>query len=305
MRLLLAFVVSFFLLPAVAEGPSTPLHAKHAELAPRLAASPFGKPLLLEAADDGHRVSGDAFAVLEHGFSRASAALTDPAQWCQILLLPFNTKHCEASSGTSRALALTVHIGRKYSTPLEKTHRLEFRFDVPARSRDLVRVELAAPEGPFGTREYRIVLEMVPLGDRRTFMHFGYSYAYGTMARAAMQAYLATIAANKVGFTRENDGLVKGMRGVMERNTMRYFLAIEAYLGAQGAPAGERPSRMVEDWFAAVERHPRQLHELTREEYVPMKLAEYERMLGAAPSGTGSKTVNPVPRMASSWPSPS
>jgi len=95
------------------------------------------------------------------------------------------------------------------------------------------------------------------------------------------------------------------MRGVMERNTMRYFLAIEAYLGAQGAPAGERPSRMVEDWFAAVERYPRQLHELTREEYVPMKLSEYERMLGAAPSGTGSKTVNPVPRMASSWPSPS
>jgi hypothetical protein len=241
-------------------------------------------------------VNGEAYAVLDHSFSRASAALSDPAQWCEIMLLPFNTKQCVSSAASSDAPAIAVSVGRKYSTPLDSTHRLEFRFAPSVRAPDFMRVELTAPSGPFGTRDYRIVLELVPLDERRTFMHFGYSYAYGALARAAMQAYLSTIGANKVGFTREQGDLVRGMRGVMERNTMRYLLAIEAYLRALSAPERDRPARMVDDWFAAVERHPRQLHELTREEYVPMKLADYERM---------HASISRVPRTASSSPSPS
>jgi hypothetical protein len=267
------------------------MRAKHAELAPRLAASAFGKPLYLEAAESGDRVSGDAFAVLDHAFTRSAAALSDPFEWCEILLLPFNTKQCQASPGSVAAL-----VGRRYSTPIDATHRLELRFEVRERSADYLRVELTAPSGPFGTRDYRIVFELSPLDERRSFMHFGYSYAYGTLARTAMQAYLATFGARKVGFTRENDGLVRGLRGVMERNTMRYFLAIEAYLRAMGLPARERPARMIEEWFASIERYPRQLHELERGEYVPMKLAEYERM---------HNTVSRAPRTASSSPSPS
>jgi hypothetical protein len=262
-----------------------------------LAKSPFGKPLHLEASEDRNRVSGEAFAVLDQGFKRASAALSDPAQWCEILLLPFNTKLCEASKGASQNVALTVHVGRKSSTALADTHRLDFRFEKPAQTADYLRVEISAPTGPFGTKDYHIVLEMTPLDDRRAFMHFGYSYAYGTLARTAMQAYLATVGANKVGFTKENDEFVGGMRGVMERNTMRYLLAIEAYLRAQGAAPADRPARMIEDWFAAVERYPRQLHEMSREDYVPMKLKEYERMHSGA--------LSPAQRTASSSPSPS
>jgi hypothetical protein len=304
MRALLASLILMLALPgaaALAPAGGTPpgsaaLKAKHADLAERLAASPFGKPLLLEATDDRQRVTGDAYAVLEYPFSRASGPLSDPGQWCQILLLPFNTKHCETSSDAPSALALTIHVGRKYTTPLEKTHRLDFRFAPAVRSTDYMRVELSAPDGPFGTRDYRIVLEMTPLDDRRSFMHFGYSYAYGALARTAMQAYLATIGANKVGFTQEDGRLVHGMRGVMERNTMRYLLAIESYLRAQSTAEAERPAKMVDDWFASVERYPRQLHELSRDEYVPMKLAEYERM---------RSTLSRAPRTASSSPSPS
>jgi len=160
-------------------------------------------------------------------------------------------------------------------------------------------VVLTAPEGPFGTRDYRIVLELVPVGGGRAFLHFGYSYVYGKLARAAMQAYLSTIGAHKVGFTTEgaddegHPALVRGMRGVMERNTMRYYLAIEAYLAALKAPAAERPARMIDAWFAAVERYPRQLHELERGEYVAMKRQEFERM---------RKGVSPARQTASSSP---
>ncbi len=57
-----------------------------------------------------------------------------------------------------------------------------------------------------------------------------------------MQGYLATIGRDKVGFSivgSRADGqpvYVHGTRGVIERNTMRYYVAIEAYLGTMALP---------------------------------------------------------------------
>jgi len=140
---------------------------------------------------------------------------------------------------------------------------------------------------------------VMPVEGGRSFLHLSYSYAYGAIARAAMQAYLSTAGAHKVGFTAEGKDdagrpmLVRGMRGVMERNTMRYYLAIEAYLRALGAGPEEREGRMIEEWFAAVERYPRQLHEIERAEYVSMKRQEFQRM---------HRGVSPVRQTASSTP---
>ena len=58
---------------------------------------------------------------------------------------------------------------------------------------------------------------------------------------------------------------------------MRYFLAVEAYLSARALPPPERFKESAERWFAATERYALQLHELDRETYVAMKLAEYQR----------------------------
>ena len=41
----------------------------------------------------------------------------------------------------------------------------------------------------------------VPLPEGKTFMHLRYGYEYGTAAKLAMQGYLATVAAGKVGFS--------------------------------------------------------------------------------------------------------
>jgi hypothetical protein len=67
------------------------------------------------------------------------------------------------------------------------------------------------------------------------------------------------------------------MRGLVERNTMRYYLAVEAFLGALSAPPQARVEKSLSDWFAAIERYPRQLHELERGEYLDMKRREYSR----------------------------
>jgi len=57
-----------------------------------------------------------------------------------------------------------------------------------------------------------------------------------------MKMYLATTGSGKVGFTMIGDpsGLrpefIGGVRGAIERNTMRHYLAIDAYLGAPATP---------------------------------------------------------------------
>ena len=110
-----------------------------------------------------------------------------------------------------------------------------------------------------------------------------YGYAYGLSARLAMQAYLATLGSDKVGFSvigQRSDGQplqVRGVRGVVERNTLRYYLAIDAFLEAQALPATQQLQASLQRWFTATERYAQQLHEVDRDTYVGMKLREVQR----------------------------
>jgi hypothetical protein len=84
-----------------------------------------------------------------------------------------------------------------------------------------------------------------------------------------------------VGFTRTrsgDDGFVGGMRGVVERNTMRYYMAIDAYLDSLALPGEQQVERRLQAWFDATEKFPRQLHEVEREDYLRMKRAELQRL---------------------------
>ena len=289
--------------PENARPSAESLRAFFAQQRDALSSSPFGKPLILAAREEGRRVFGDAYAILDRPFTETSAALGEPKEWCEILLLPVNSKGCQAS-GAPDGAALAVLVGRKYSTAIEMAHRLDFKFATVARANDYLRVELAAPTGPFGTKDYHIVLELAPLDARRSYLHFGYAYGYGSVARAAMQIYLSTAGSNKVGFTTEGTGedgkpaLVRGMRGVMERNTMRYYLAIETYLASHRLPEPQRTAKMIEGWYAAILRYPRQLSErdVDHDLYVRLKRDEYERMHAG---------LIPARQTASSSPSPS
>jgi hypothetical protein len=109
-----------------------------------------------------------------------------------------------------------------------------------------------------------------------------------------MQAYLATVARDKVGFTvagRQADGqpiYIGGVRGVLERNTMRYYLGIETVLAAAELPASARASQSLRDWFGATENYPLQLHEIEGDDYLQMKLRELQRQLTERPPATAN-----------------
>jgi hypothetical protein len=99
----------------------------------------------------------------------------------------------------------------------------------------------------------------------------------------ALGIYLSTVGNGKVGFTLENASAtaapvyVQGLRGLAERNTMRYFLAIIAYLESAHGPEKDRLDARLKNWFSATEAYPRQLREVEWKEYLPMKHGEVLR----------------------------
>jgi hypothetical protein len=218
------------------------------------------------------RIDGEVYAVLEHPFANVAAALSDPAQWCEILILHLNTKYCRPGEDRGATL-LEVRVGKKTPQSLSSATRLAFRWGAPLSSADYFAVQLDAADGPYDTRDYRLLAEAVPLPGKRTFLHMGYALSYGGASDLAMQIYLGTVGRDKVGFTRN----VGGMRGVVERNTMRYYLAIDAYLDSLSAPAGQQVDQRLHAWFDATEKYPRQLREVERDAYLRMKREELRR----------------------------
>ena len=265
-----------------AEDPSAPLRAEYEALKQRLEQSPFQQRLLLESVEGRHDSQADVYAVVDHPIATVGAALTNPANWCDVLILHPNVKYCRAMP-RGQGAALSVAIGKKSEQPLTQVHRLEFVFNVAASLPDYMQVGLDARKGPLGTGNYRIALEAVRIDNDRAFLHLRYSYTFGFWARVAMRMYLQGAARDKVGFTAADvpgnpqAAYIGGFRGVTERNSMRYYLAIDAYLGTLAAPAPERVDRSLERWFDDSERYPRQLHEMDRDTYLAMKRREYLR----------------------------
>jgi hypothetical protein len=271
--------------PAQADDAAS-LRARYAALQPQLADNPFRRPLHLESRQQAGTLKGDIYAVIEQPYAVVGPALQGAAQWCEILILHINVKRCRASD-TNAGATLRVHLGRKFDQPLDDAYPVQFSYRVSAARPDFLQVVLHAGKGPMGTSDYRIVLEAVALDAQRSFVHLAYSHAYGMTARVAMRGYLATLARDKVGFSvtdaraRGRDRYIGGIRGVVERNTMRYYLAVEAYLGALSVPPEARLEKRLNDWHSAVERYPLQLHELERGEYLAMKRKEIQRQRAA------------------------
>jgi hypothetical protein len=178
---------------------------------------------------------------------------------------------------------LRVHIGKKTPQEIADVTRVDFRYRETISTRTYFAITLTAKDGPLGTSNYRIRLEAVELPGQQSFLHLTYAYDVGLAGRLAMQTYLATVGADKVGFTLVSPGgnappiHVAGVRGVVERNTMRYYLAIDSYLASQREPPATQLEHRLQSWFSAVERYPRQLHEVERSDYLAMKRAEVLR----------------------------
>ncbi len=264
-----------------ADDNAAALKDKYDALAPQLKSNAFHRPIHLDSEETSNTLKGDIYAVVDYPFATVNSAFNDPQQgpsnWCDVLILHLNTKYCRASVSGSGA-TISMNVGKKTEQDISDTYRVQFNYRSVATSPDYFQVDLSAATGPLSTKDYRIMLEAVDIGKGRTFLHLTYSYGFGTAGRLAMKTYLATIGSAKVGFSKGPDGdYIGGVRGLVERNTMRYYLAIDAYLGSLAAPADKRVDQRFATWFDATEQYPRQLHELDRQAYLQMKKNEYQR----------------------------
>lgn len=245
---------------------------------PRLAASPFGRPLLLESSEAGGEVRGTILARVDHPINELRAGLDTPDEWCEVLILHLNVRSCVASrDGAAKSLALLI--GRKGAEEGDGGHAIDFDFRVAEAPPPRFSVVMGAANGPMGSTDYQLSLDAIPVGPRSSFLRLTYAYSYGAAARLAMSTYLQTAGRDKVGFstTGHSQGgkvdYVGGLRGVLERNTMRYYLAVETYLASAAQPAAKRVGWRLRAWFDATERYARQLHELSKAEYLSGKQA--------------------------------
>jgi hypothetical protein len=251
------------------------LHAKFDALQEPLAHNAYGRPLVLQSAQSSDHLEGEVYARVDQPYPMVQKALRGTQNWCGILILHLNVKMCHALPG-----GLDMALGRKYDQPVEDAYKLHFDYRSVADGADYLKAELTSGDGPLGTRDYRIAVEAAPLDASHTMLHMSYAYGFGFTARVAMNAYLATAGSDKVGFSvigKDGDGkptYVGGVRGLVERNTMRYYLAIDDYVAA---PAPAQLEQRLDTWFDATERYPRQLHELDKGDYVAMKLEEAKR----------------------------
>ena len=275
----LALAIALTPLGAPAQDAAS-LQSRQAAMQDKFASNQFGRPLVLESTQTSGDLKGDVYAIVEHPFATVQQALQSADHWCDILILHLNVKRCRASSGTPKMLNLSV--GRKFDQPIEDAYQLNFSYRVAASTADYLQVQLSAEEGPLSTRNYRIQVEAVPIDAKRSVVHMSYAYGYGFAARIAMQTYLATLGSQKVGFTviDRRDGRAvyqTGVLGLLERNTMRYYLAIDAYLSAYALPPADQPERRIRQWYSSTERYAEQLHEMDQDEYLEMKRKEIRR----------------------------
>jgi hypothetical protein len=266
------------------EAQALRLRLVYASMAPRLEKNQFNRPLVLDSIEGNEQLKGDIYAVMNFPLIKLKAALSDPTQWCEVMILHFNTKYCRANTEGAQPV-LRLNIGKKTPQDLADSESIEFKFSVLAATPDYFNIALAAQKGPLGSSDYRIILRAVSLQGGKTFVQLTYSYATGWTGRAAMRAYLATLGRGKVGFTvegRDGDGqieYVSGVRGVIERNTMRYFLAIDSYMDSIAEPTNAQFEMRLHSWFSASEQYARQLHEMSWDQYREMKFSEHARML--------------------------
>ena len=259
---------------------------------PLMSNNAFNEPLHIKSSFKDDLSTGEIYALIDNEFTSVSSNLINSSQWCDMLVLHVNVKGCyvgtlkkgDAQLNDPRTISLFV--GRNYYEPIEDAYAMTYTFSEPQREDDYVKTVLSAESGPFGTSSYLLEFEAIPLNEQKTFIHFRYSYEYGMLARIALEGYLATLGRSKVGFTVENYDennepvYVKGTQGIVERNSMRYFLAIRAYLDTS-ADTQDTWNHRIEHWYELAKPYKRQLLEIEDQKYLKTKREEYEKRVSS------------------------
>jgi hypothetical protein len=272
---------TFTLLSTSALADADGLFAKYHNINGQLEKNVYGIPIYLESNGENSQVVGDVYGILPYPFKMVRNALGAPASWCEIVPQHLNIKACTYQHQNSQC-NLTIYSGRKFYERADDVYQLDYLYSIKARQDNYFNISLDAEDGPLDTGNYIITAEAIPLTETTTFIHFHYSYEHGFVTSLAMSTYFMTLGSDKIGFSIvEYDGnnqpvYVNGIRGVIERNSIRYYFAIQSYLDSLSAPVEERFETRISKWFDLTEQHHEQLYEMDKDEYLQYKRKEWQ-----------------------------
>lgn len=271
-----------FASPATQAGKQE-MYDSYTRLLPRLEKNIYGVPVYIESSSEQHTMLGKVYSISHYPFSKIHRALVTPGNWCEIAPQHLNIKACTYQHMNDHC-QLVFYSGRKFYEKADDVYQLPYIYRVTEPEADYFHVELTAEQGPMGTRDYHIAVEAIPLANEKTFIYFRYSYQAGFLARLGMHTYLATLGSDKDGFSitgtdeQGNPIYIQGVRGIIERNAIRYYLAIESYLQTIQQPAEQRFLARIKRWFDLTQGYP-QLYEMDKKEYLEYKLKERQDQL--------------------------
>ena len=235
-----------------------------------------GTHISLASSEQEDLLSAEVNSILHTPFETVAAALSNASNWCQVLPLHFNIKGCTSDTRDGADL-LTVYSGRKIYEHPEDSYQMTYQFEIVHQDDGHLSLSLHADQGPISTSDYQIELEAIKV-EEGTLLHIHSSYRPSWLSSMLTSAYLSTVGSDKVGFSLiEEDGVslpVRGIKGIIERNVMRYHLAINAYLSTQSLPEATRHDATLLSWFKQNDSYP-QLHEMDEAEYLEIKREEW------------------------------
>lgn len=235
-----------------------------------------GQPITIHSDIKNSRLIADIYAIAPYVFNDMIKSLSRPEEWCRFITLHLNIKACVYQLQPQQELHF--YAGRKFYEDAADAYQLKYQFEIKEKTDDYFKLILSAEEGPFGTSDYIILFELQRV-DAEVIMHMSLSYQTSFRSRVGSSVYLSTIGADKVGFSQyqtENGAVefIDGVEGIIERNAMRYFLALDVYFKNKNTGVS-----LPEAWFDATEKYARQLHEVEKAEYLKAKDKEYHQQM--------------------------
>ena len=243
---------------------------------------PADLPIQVFSADREGVLEAKIHAVLDRDFSSLAEILSSPANWCELVPVVLNVKACTWQTGADTT-QLTFYVGRKFYEPPEKAYKLNYDFILKAFRDDYFHIALVAEEGPLGTSDYLLEVEAIELSGK-TFLAVRTSYRSSAISRFGTRGYMATLGRDKIGFTvtggdADNPEYIQGIRGIVERNAVRYYLALQAFLETQQLQPDLRFAAAAELWYDLTEQFHDQLYEMDRADYLDIKRRERIKQL--------------------------
>lgn len=257
------------LMTSTARGETTPLKHGMSNTLP-------GTDVDLASSEQDDMLSAEINSILHIPFEIVADSLTQASNWCEVMPLHFNIKACTHEIRDGGEL-LTVYSGRKIYEAPEDSYQMTYHFEVIQQDDSQLLLRLHADNGPINTRDYKIELQAQRV-NAGTRLRIHSSYQPSWLSTMLTSSYLSTVGRNKEGFSLIDDNgelqPVKGIKGIIERNVMRYHLAINAFLSTQSLPKASRHMATLLNWFQQNNSFP-QLHEMDEAEYLQIKQEEW------------------------------